>query len=135
MKEWLNVNLRCLEFTRVVLQKTGNKKPLAAQLVISQEVTLNANFRKRLVSAYCDSRAKPDVFLLWIDSFTEQELSIGELAGYVSLVEELASDGRAVVNLYGGFFSVAAARYGVLRDKSSGFVTDWNMENQNLSCL
>jgi hypothetical protein len=119
-EEWLNVNLRCLEFTRVVLQKTGNKKPLAAQLVISQEVLLNADFRKRLVSAYRDSRAKPDVFLLWIDSFTEQELSIGELAAYVSLVEELASDGRAVVNLYGGFFSVAAARYGVLRDKLIG---------------
>jgi hypothetical protein len=119
-EEWLNVNLRCLEFTRAVLQKTGNKKPLAAQLVISQEVLLNADFRKRLVGAYRGSRAKPDVFLLWVDSFTEQELSVGELAAYVSLVEELASGGRAVVNLYGGFFSVAAARFGVLRDKLIG---------------
>jgi hypothetical protein len=119
-EQWLDVNLRCLEFTRAVLQKTKNKKPLAAQLVISQEVLLNGEFRKRLIGAYRDSRAKPDVFLLWVDSFTEQELSVGELAAYVSLVEELASGGRAVVNLYGGFFSVAAARFGVLKKKLVG---------------
>ena len=118
-EEWLEVNLRCLEFTRAVLPKTGNK-PLAAQLVISQEVLLNGGFRKKLIGAYRDSGAKPDVFLLWIDSFTEQELSIGELEAYVSLIQELASGGRAVVNLYGGFFSVAAARFGALKNKLIG---------------
>jgi hypothetical protein len=118
--QWLNVNIRCLEFTRSVLQKRGIHKPLAAQLVISQEVLLTEQLRTRLVDAYHASSAKPDVFLLWVDSFTEQELSRGELRDYVALVERLASAGRSVVNLYGGFFSVAAARFGTLKDKLIG---------------
>jgi hypothetical protein len=118
--QWLQVNLRCLDFTRSVLQKQGTQKPLAAQLVISQEVLLTEHLRKKLVDAYRGSAARPDVFLLWVDSFTEQELSLGELQNYVALVEDLASGGRSVVNLHGGFFSVATARFGALKGKLVG---------------
>ncbi|HXP62428.1 MAG TPA: hypothetical protein VN829_18160 [Dongiaceae bacterium] len=115
--EWLDVNLRCLEFGRQAIEKG---KPLAAQLVISQEVLLADKMRSKLIQNYHGSGAKPDVFLLWIDSLNEQELSVDELKAYVSLVQGLAEGGHAVVNLYGGYFSVAAARFGELKDKLVG---------------
>jgi hypothetical protein len=113
--EWLSVNLRCLEFTRAELQERKNGKPLAAQLVISKEVLLTESFRAKLVDAYRNTGAKPEIFLLWIDSFTEQQLSLSELRTYVDFVKQLASTGAVVVNLYGGYFSVAAARFGELQ--------------------
>jgi hypothetical protein len=118
--EWLDVNLRCLKSGREALEKGRNRRPLAAQLVISQEVLLADEMRSKLIKTYHGSGAKPDVFLLWVDSLNEQELSVHELNAYVSLVQGLAEGGHAVVNLYGGYFSVAAARFGALKNKLVG---------------
>lgn len=118
--EWLDVNLRCLGFSRAALQGIPSGKPLAAQIVISQEVLFDDDLRSRLIKAYDGSSAKPDVILLWVDSLTEQELSTGELRAYMDLVEGLAQTERGVVNLYGGYFSVAAARFGSLKGKLVG---------------
>ena len=115
--EWLEVNLRCLDFGRQAIEKG---KPLAAQLVVSQEALLAEEMRSKLIQKYHGAGAKPDVFLLWIDSLNEQELSVPELEAYVSLVRGLAEGGRAVVNLHGGYFSVAAARFGALKNKLVG---------------
>jgi len=113
--EWLNVNIRCLGYAREVARE--RKVALAAQVVISQDVLMLSELCHQLVEAY--SSAKPDVILLWIDSFSEHDQSTGELAAYVSLVSEL-SNISPVVNLYGGYFSIAAARFGQLRDKLVG---------------
>src|SRR5205823_26428 len=115
-----DVNLRCLEFSRKALRNSTDAKALAAQIVISQDVLLTDSLRAKLIKAYLESNAKPEVVLLWIDSLAEQELSGDELRAYMELVEGLAQTGRGVVNLYGGYFSVAAARFGSLKGKLVG---------------
>jgi len=113
----------------------GYQQTLAAQVMISKEVLFSETLREQLINAYRMDPSKPELFLLWIDSFTEHELSADQLSAYVSFVEQLAANGSAVVNLYGGYFSVATARFGSLQRNLWAFVTAWNMENQNPPCL
>jgi hypothetical protein len=119
-EEWLSTNIRCLELSREVLRQKGLAQPLAAQLLISQEILSNERFRARLVETYLASAAKPEVFLLWIDRFAEQEKSDWELKNYISLVADLTAKGAFAANLYGGYFSVIVARSGVLQNKLVG---------------
>jgi hypothetical protein len=113
--EWLNVDIRSLGFAREFAKE--RRVPLAAQIVISQDVLMRDELRRQLTETY--SSANPDVVLLWIDRFSEHEQSIDELAAYVSLVSQLSKTGP-VVNLYGGYFSIAAARFGPLHGKLVG---------------
>lgn len=119
-EEWLRVNIRCLEFGREVLHEANATAGLAAQIVISQDVLMVSELRERLVEAYGAANARPEVILLWIDRFSEHERSAAELRAYVQLVSDLAETGATVVNLYGGYFSVAAARFGPLQNKLAG---------------
>src|SRR5208337_4537495 len=64
--------------------------------------------------------ANPDVVLLWIDSFSEQFASRAQLEHFIEFVEMLSRTQALVVNLYGGFFSVAQARVGKLSGKLRG---------------
>jgi hypothetical protein len=54
------------------------------------------------------------VLLLWVDSFPEDEASEAELRCFKDLIERLGRRGAKVANLYGGFFSVALSRTGLV---------------------
>jgi hypothetical protein len=118
--EWLEVNLHCLTASRAVVTEAKITEPLAAEIVIARETLSSPKRLNELIKAYSEHASQPDVFLLWIDSFVEQEASTDELRALVKLVDGLSATGKPVANLYGGYFSVASARFGALQGKLQG---------------
>jgi len=101
--EWINLNLRAIEFSKRVATDT----PVAAQIVISKDLLTNTALSAALVKRY--SALKPSVFLIWIDTFSEQRVYDHELSMFTKLIKRLGEH-APVVNLYGGFFSIALKR-------------------------
>jgi hypothetical protein len=118
--EWRKTNIECLEDSRAIINDTKYDLPLAAQIVISKDILATDSYRDDLVKAYTSSSAKPDVFLIWIDDFKEENQSEVYLNNYQDLISQLAQTGSEVIVLYGGFFSIAAALAGGLKGKLSG---------------
>lgn len=99
---WLDINVRCLN--EVISTESKNQSKIAAQVVIDSDVLSDSSLVDKLVAAY--AKKPPNVFLLWIDSFIEQEAEEDLLRGYLTLVEKLSAH-APVINLYGSYFSVA----------------------------
>jgi hypothetical protein len=118
--DWLTVNLNCLEDARTVLSESKDSIPLAAQIVISKDFLYETKLIDELVAAYTNSIAKPEVFLLWIDDFKEEEQPASILKNYQELISKLAKNKIEVAVLYGGFFSISSAIHGNLKNKLTG---------------
>lgn len=116
--EWLKVNASCIATSRKIVNEENYQLPLAAQVVISKEVLSDKDLRRSVADAFLDAR--PDVVLFWIDSFSEQFASRAQLEYFIEFVDMLSRTQAPVVNLYGGFFSVAQARVGKLNGKLCG---------------
>jgi len=104
--EWLNINLMCAQDSR-----DACSGPLGVQIVISRELLVDRRMRNALCTRY--RRLKPDCFLVWVDGLTEQEASEVELGALVDLLKRLTAEAQ-VVNLYGGYFSVALKHCGTV---------------------
>lgn len=111
-EQWLERNLQFVDMSRSVLRSKEWKLPLAAQVVISKEVLSNEDLRKQIIRQYVAQT--PDVVLLWIDQFSEHDASESELSHFIKLLFGFAEAGIPVVNLYGGFFSVALMRFSAI---------------------
>ena len=107
--DWLKVNTACAAHCKDL----RTQAPLAVQVVIASELLTDRDQRSKLIREYTSSKVAPDLFLVWIDDFVEQEASEAELRGFVSLILGLGKV-APVVNLYGGFLSVALSYCGVL---------------------
>lgn len=108
---WLQVNLKCFEDSLPHASQLG--RPLGVQIVVSRDVLTDGKLRARLLDDYTSGN-EPAAFLIWVDAFAEQKASRSELEALIELMEGLGQ--RApVVNLYGGFFSAALARSGVVK--------------------
>lgn len=108
-EQWLALNLRLIEDARVVLRANEDwQQVLAAQLVLSKYILAEKSVRDQIISNYAE--AGPYVVLLWIDSFSEHNASKFELQHYKELLQGFAEHNIPVVNLFGGFFSVALAK-------------------------
>ena len=108
--DWGDRNIQLLQAASEWLgHQAGSQPPLAAQLVISKDVLFDQNERSRILDAYIQS--KPDLVLLWIDQFSEHNATKHELEHYLDLLEKFKEAGLPVVNLFGGFFSVATMRF------------------------
>jgi len=108
-EEWLKLNVRMLRESREVLRANNDyQQILAGQLVLSKDILGEKSVRDEIISSYSD--AAPDAVLLWIDNFSEHSASKFELQHYKELLTGFAENGIVVVNLFGGFFSVALAR-------------------------
>ena len=116
--DWLELNRRCVEASRQIVNADAPEIPLAAQVVISKELLSDNNLRNQVAKAFL--AGNPDVILLWIDGFSEQAASSAQLEHFVEFVGELSQQDTSVINLYGGFFSVAEARVGKLQGKLKG---------------
>jgi hypothetical protein len=116
--DWLELNRRCVDASRQIVNADAPEIPLAAQVVISKELLSDNNLRDRVAQAFL--AGKPDVILLWIDGFSEQAASSAQLEHFVEFVAKLSGQDTPVINLYGGFFSVAEARVGKLKGKLKG---------------
>jgi hypothetical protein len=106
LEDWLDINLKCANDSVPAANRAG--VPLAAQIVISRDLLADVSKREHLAEAYASSGVS--LFLLWVDSFPEQDASLEELRGFVDLIRALSrGTARGVVSLYGGFLSVALA--------------------------
>ena len=108
MASWLPVNISCANISSKLAKSM--RQQLGVQLTISQDILFSSRSRKILIEEY--SKIKPDVFMLWIDSFSEQNASEDELRALIELIRELGKV-TPIVNLYGGFFSVALKKLGI----------------------
>jgi len=106
---WLDLNLKCLHEVMAEEGKSGVR--VAAQVVIDGSVLSNPELIKKLADEY--GKKPPAVFLLWVDAFIEQEADETQLKAYMDLIQQLSVH-APVINLYGGFFSVALMVCGVL---------------------
>ena len=106
--QWLDLNLQLLNDAREVLSSNADcQQFMAAQLVLSKDILGEQSVRNEIIQRY--SEAKPNAILLWIDNFSEHSASKFELMHYKELLKGFAGKEIPVVNLFGGFFSVALA--------------------------
>lgn len=102
-KKWLKANIDCAKYS---IEFAGDI-PLAVQIVTSRDIFTDEDYRKKILDAY--SQLNPRVFLLWIDQFSEHDSPETYLTEYIKLIAQLGKV-APVVNLYGGFFSIALMR-------------------------
>ena len=109
-RAWLQVNLQLLKEAKAFVGNQNWEQPaLAAQVVISKEVLADATMVEEIISRY--GELSPDAVFLWIDQFSEHEATRYELDNYLRLLSGFREQGLPVVNLFGGFFSVALMRF------------------------
>jgi hypothetical protein len=108
MRSWMPVNIQCARLAQSWAARVG--VPLAVQVVISRGLLRDSSLIDDLARGYAGVR--PSVFLIWVDSFSEHSASERELRALVQLFTRFAGIAQ-VVNLYGGFFSVALQRLGL----------------------
>lgn len=108
-QDWMDLNVLLLEDARHFLKGHSDYQQfLAAQLVLSKDILGEKSVREEIVTKY--AQAAPDAVLLWIDNFSEHSASKFELEHYKELLKGFADYDISVVNLFGGFFSVALAK-------------------------
>jgi len=101
--DWIEVNIKCASESKNISFARNGKVEFAIQIVISRELLANRDKLNLLIDRY--KSVNPNKFLIWIDSFSEQEASEEELNNYVYYIKELGK-AAPVINLYGGYFSV-----------------------------
>lgn len=102
--DWLPVNIACARYALSVAATRG--LPVAVQVVIAKEV-LQSNFLKTLIAGY--KALHPATFLVWIDDLAEDDAPEELLRAEVDFLKALGET-TPVVNLYGGYFSIALMR-------------------------
>jgi len=99
-EQWINVNVNLAQIA------CENESNVWAQIVMGKAQLGNTDQRNEIVEKY--SSLPVSGYLLWIDAFPETEMSQPMLQAFTEVVRGLrGDDGRPVVNLYGGFFSLA----------------------------
>lgn len=106
-QRWLPVNLAFAADADAIARE--HKQPLGIQIVLDRDLLASPDALLRVADDYAKTSA--DVFLIWIDSFSEQDASPSQLSTFVRFLTKI-NEGADVVNLYGGYLSVALARSG-----------------------
>jgi len=99
--DWLPKNKWFIECAR----EFAGTVPLCAQVVVTRDVLTDEAERDSLAQTYGTSEC--DGILLWVDQFSEHEVSTTHLRGFGELVKKLTREfEKPVINLYGGYFSI-----------------------------
>lgn len=109
LNTWMDLNLSFAEDARQIASENGI--PVAVQIVIHKSLLESPQQIRTLVNSYSDIDA--NAFLVWIDSFHEQDGSEEALNGLLALAGGLKKK-APVVNLYSGFFSTLLVHIGIL---------------------
>ncbi len=105
IEDWLPNNIWFIECARDFVGSV----PLCAQVVITRDILLDDKERNKLAERYGNSPC--DGILLWVDQFSEHEVSPNHLRGFGQLVRRLTRTfKKPVINLYGGYFSILLCR-------------------------
>lgn len=113
---WIDVNIKCADDSKKIADELGF--PIAIEIVITQSVLFDSKKVKTLIDKY--TKLNPAVFLVWVDAFSEHEVSEGLLDAFVSMMNDLKVSGSQVVNLYGSYFSVMLLHRGILDGVTHG---------------
>ncbi len=103
--EWLKVNIDCANDSIEIAKSL--KAQVAIQVVVSKDVLAEDALLAEILKQY--RTLTPSVFLLWIDDFTEHAASRRMLDKFIWVLDQLG-ERAPVVNLYGGYFSIALLR-------------------------
>lgn len=101
--EWLTLNLEFANQTKDYVQEHYPTLDTLIQLVVSKEVLRDETKRNEIIDSYTGLDC--DGILLWVDNFSEDEVSEEDLSIFINLVEALKQPGKSIHNLYGGYFS------------------------------
>jgi len=104
---WLPVNQALA--ARTITKGVDRGLPVAVQVVISRDVLATSRVLETVVNYY--SRVAPAAFLVWVSDMAEDDASEDVLTGFIYLVRALGAS-APVINLYGGYFSVALMQTG-----------------------
>jgi len=113
---WIDVNIECVKDSKEIASKLG--VPMATEIVITQSVLFDSEKVESLIDKY--TALKPEVFLIWVDAFSEHEVSEGLLDAFVEMLKQLKASGSHVVNLYGSYFSVMLLHCGIVDGVTHG---------------
>lgn len=103
--EWLPLNVRAAQIASTLVD--SGKKCFAA-VIVDRGILLNDDVRRQVVEEMSDIAVSGH--LLWVDNLNEQTAAIAELKGLLDLARGLRGiANREVINLHGGYFSIAAA--------------------------
>lgn len=114
--DWIGANISCAQDSIAVSRELNI--PLGVQIVISQSVLSDDGQRNRIVKEY--GQLAPTTFLLWIDSFSEHEVSAGLLEAFVEMSQGLKEGGSRIISLYGSYFSIMLCHIGILDGVTHG---------------
>ena len=101
--EWLPICKRAIRHAREIAASDR----LFASVVVSQGVILNDRVRVEIADALKAEEVAG--FIVWVDELEEQSAGATKLSGLLALTRSLRENGREVINLHGGYFSVLAA--------------------------
>jgi hypothetical protein len=107
-KEWLDVNAQL--FAASVGHHPG--KALYAEIVVDWRIVEKPDQLSEIISSY-KQLAGCDGYLIWISNASEHTAGTATLTGLRRLVRELSSEGKPVINLYGGYFSLLLSHFGM----------------------
>jgi hypothetical protein len=108
--EWYKINLRLARIS----QTLKGDKELYAVIFISSDVLWDDSQISNIVNDY----AGFDGYLIWVDDLDEENVN-SELSGLKMLISKLASFGKPVYSLYGGYLCDLLSKFG-LTGYSSG---------------
>jgi hypothetical protein len=104
---WINVNKEFID----VSEQIEKELPVFGYILISRDAFFDDGLRKLLVKSY--GKTKAAGLMVWIESFSEHTATEDELKKYKKFVSELSGDGRKIISLYGGYFSIILQKFGL----------------------
>ncbi len=104
-KDWISVMKKCL-IDALDLKQSDER--LFVSIVISDGVLSDQSTIDKIIAHFHNIDGL-DGFLVWVDDFNEQKVSISQLTNFKYLCEKLRNKSNEVINLHGGYFSVLMA--------------------------
>jgi hypothetical protein len=105
----LVVNNQFIEESRKIVQDTlrGYSDMLFAEIVIGKEILIDNEKLTEVINLYSDCSANG--FILWIDDFSELQMSEDTLKKYKDFLRRLSQVKKPIIALHGSYLSIAFA--------------------------
>jgi hypothetical protein len=111
--QWYPISVQA---TREAVALRSNNDSLFAVLCIDKDTLLDEGCLGRIRDDY--TSVNVDGFLVWVSGFDETAEPLSLLQGLKTLIRMLSSDGKKVINLHGGYYSMLLHHFGL-----SGFAS------------
>ena len=107
-KEWLPINQQFVVVSREII----GEQHLFAEIVIDRGILDSIQELDEIAQSYLELEVC-DGYLIWISDLSEHRSALSSLVGLKRLVTSLATSGKPVINLYGGYFSLLLSGTGM----------------------